>query len=413
MKRILVAIFSVFMAFGAARADCADNEFAYVDSISGDVECVEAEFILETTELTEDATFIFNMSVAGTFYVDWGDGTVEKIERTDTNNASYSHTYVSPGGTRKQIKFNGNATQYNNVAAENVSAISFSTASKTLVYKIYGSLGLVFSSIGDGDLQKKQPKFYGTFSGCSNLSGTIPPNLFDGVHGMPVPNMFAATFSGCSGLTGSIPGNLFSGISGTPKDWSFQATFSGCSGLTGIIPKNLFQGVYGTTARNSFTGLFNGCSGLTGYIPPELFDGIIKGGSAAFTNAFLNATGLYRTCPCGTHQYTMDLGDGVFYGAVSCQVGTKDNEHWNNGVCTTDCALGLTKLKSSTGLEYPILSATTSQHSINVGVGNDVCHVPLANGAANNAINASFGGATYHVTVPDEIVPAGFTGQPE
>jgi len=148
-------------------------------------------------------------------------------------------------------------------------------------------------------------------------------------------------------------------------------------------------------------------SQLTGYIPKGLFSKISANATNEFTNVF-RATNLYTECPCGTHSATTAWGINTIDGRAVCEVGTKGNEHWNNGVCTTDCG----KLKTSTGLEYPILSVATSQHGINVGVGNDVCHVPLANGVANNNINVSFGGATYHATVPDEIVPTGFTGQP-
>ena len=254
-----------------------------------------------------------------------------------------------------------------------------------------------------------QGMFYGTFAGCPYLTGSIPEGLFGNLSGAPAPSMFYDTFHGCSGLTGSIPAGLFGNLSGAPAQEMFNSTFYGCSGLTGSIPEGLFGNLSGAGVRYMFISTFSGCSNLSGYVPSDIFENITS--SNGILAAF-SGTKMYTECPCGTKPAETGWGATVVEGRAVCEVGTKDNEHWNNGVCTTDCALGLTKLKSSTGLEYPILSATTTDHNINLSVGNGVCHIPLANGAANNAINASFGGATYHATVPDEIVPTGFTGQP-
>ena len=399
--------------------------------------------------------------------------------------------------------------------------------------------------------------FFYTFSGCSGLTGSIPSGLFSGISGAPASNMFYLTFKDCTGLTGSIPSGLFSGISGAPASNMFNGTFSGCSGLTGSIPENLFSGIYGGAgAGGAFSNTFSGCSNLSGYVPKGLFENITS--STGVTTPFTN-TNLYTECPCGTKPATTGWGATVVDGRAVCEVGTKDNEHWNNGVCTTDCNSTFTRLKTSTGLAYPLLASNTSEMNINIGMplldvsiagtsycyrslyGNGtngscssdtvnylgastsnksgkwgvvfpygdvsgtsvcsylnggtmgvaanaeqaeildaeylaqagtgsaastkkycwckmenpfasqwlykqsttsvslcrqncaqwcsssgvqtsssyrrtmfygICHVPLANGAANNAINASFGGATYHATVPDEIMPTGFTGQP-
>ena len=295
------------------------------------------------------------------------------------------------------------------------SGISGAPASSMFRETFYGCSGLtgsipenLFSGISGAPASGM---FSSTFYGCSGLTGSIPENLFADISGAPAYYMFEYTFSGCSGLTGSIPADLFADISGAPASSMFRSTFYGCSGLTGSIPENLFSGISGAGAGSMFISTFYGCSNLSGYVPKGLFENITSTGSAGVSMTFTN-TNLYTECPCGTRPAETGWGATVVDGRAVCEVGTKDNEHWNNGVCITDCALGFSKLKSSTGLEYPILSVTTTDHNINLSVGNGVCHVPLANGAANNNINVSFGGATYHATVPDEIVPTGFTGQP-
>ena len=251
--------------------------------------------------------------------------------------------------------------------------------------------------------------FSSTFRGCSGLSGSIPSGLFGNISGAPEYGMFYATFMGCSSLTGSIPSGLFGNLSGAPETHMFNSTFNGCSGLTGSIPSGLFGNLSGAPAYEMFAGTFGGCSGLTGYIPKDIFENIT--GSGGISGIF-TGTNLYTTCPCGTKPAATGWGDTTVNTRAVCEVGTKTNEHWDNGTCTTDCTLGVTRFKSSTGLDYPLLSDPTGVHNIYFGYNNGVCHVPLVAGAANNAINVSFNGGTYHASHPDEIVPVGFTGQP-
>lgn len=47
---------------------------------------------LTTNDIT---SFSFTIGASGTFYVDWGDGNTEIIEKTDTKSTSYSHTYTT------------------------------------------------------------------------------------------------------------------------------------------------------------------------------------------------------------------------------------------------------------------------------------------------------------------------------
>ena len=324
-------------------------------------------FTMTTTPDTQD--FGFTINAAGVFYVDWGDGYVDTIDKSWTGDWWVSHWYETPG--EYEIKLGGRASWY-----ETWYNADISFESNQNLAKIDGSLGAIFPTINGSqprfqntfaycyNLSGEIPEnlfagisgapassmFSGTFYGCSGLSGSIPENLFAGVSGAPAYGMFYFTFDGCSGLTGSIPEklfasitgapadsmffstfnrcsglsgsipeNLFAGIKGAPTEWMFSSTFSGCSGLSGNIPENLFAGMTGAPAEWMFGYTFYGCSGLTGYIPPELFAGISTNTTAdsQMSNVF-SGTGLDTTCPSGTVQYTTGF-ESWFNGKVSCQ----------------------------------------------------------------------------------------------
>ena len=220
--------------------------------------CGTSAFYITTTPDT--SSFSFKISAAGKYAIDWGDGNIERITKTNTTETTYIHTYDSAG--EYTIGIGGKATAYSTSAE--TAAVSFLYNGK--IAEISGSLGKVFSTLSDGT----QPRFYRTFEGCSGLT-SIPENLFAGISGAPASNMFSNTFYGCSGLT-SIPADLFAGISGAPASSMFSGTFSGCSGLTSI-PENLFAGISGAPASNMFSNTFYGCRGLTS-IPADLFAGI-------------------------------------------------------------------------------------------------------------------------------------------
>lgn len=239
-------------------------------------------FIATTTP--DAPKFNFDLSASGTFYVDWGDGTVDTIEKNDVNKQSFSHTYETAG--TYVVKLGGRATGYSQElndrpvilsddavvygASEEdydyVSVISF--AGNRYLAKIEGSLGKIFPTLPGGI----QPRFSHTFAHCSNLSGTIPGELFSGISGAPVAGMFYETFSEAGGLTGAIPEKLFAGISGAPAPGMFGKTFYICTGLT-AIPEKLFAGISGAPAPNMFESTFFECGNLTA-IPEKLFAGI-------------------------------------------------------------------------------------------------------------------------------------------
>lgn len=260
-------------------ADTIATDFAVSELIG-----LEWPFEITTTEISSGDTFEYMLGAAGEFMVDWGDGTVEKIDRNTTELGMYSHTYET-AGTYK-IKFRGHATGYEIIDIETAgmwSAIVFE--GNYMIASISGSLGSIFGTLPDGT----NPTFLFTFAGCKNLT-SIPETLFAGISGAPTVAMFLATFDGCIGLT-SIPENLFAGISGTPAAYMFDSTFYGCSGLTSI-PNNIFAKISGVPAERVFAGTFSGCIGLTS-IPENLFAGI-SGAPAygMFGDTFYGCTGL-------------------------------------------------------------------------------------------------------------------------
>ena len=226
--------------------------------VDGDV---EYKFFITTTDITD---FSFRISAQGTFFVDWGDTNVQVIQKPNTDNTTYSHTYDISGVYT--IRIGGKATGYSNVSK--TAAISFAGNKKLAL--ISGSLGTIFPTISS----KSQPRFYQTFSNCTMLGGKIPAKLFDGISGKPASTMFVGLFANCGKLTGSIPENLFAGLNGAPSYQLFNNTFLNCSGLTGQIPDKLFAGISGSPTEYLFDSTFSGCSGLSGEIPADLFRGI-------------------------------------------------------------------------------------------------------------------------------------------
>ena len=243
---------------------------------------IEYEFFLTTTSTN---SFSFKISAAGKFYVDWGDGKTETITKPDTTNTTYSHTYST--SKSYTIKLAGQATAYTTTAAIGF----YVNSSQTKIASIDGSLGAIFGTLSSDT--NNQPRFYYTFSGATNMTGSIPANLFTGISGAPASRMFDSTFYKCSGLTGAIPDGLFGNLTGAPASYMFNYTFYKCSGLTGAIPDGLFAGISGAPAEYMFSSTFSGCSGLTGAIPAGLFAGISGAPAyAMFDSTFYGCSGL-------------------------------------------------------------------------------------------------------------------------
>lgn len=324
------------------------------------VSCFDPEFSITTINMPANTSYKFTLGAAGTYYIDWGDGSaIQTINKTDTSVILVSHTYTSAGV--RTIGISGQATGYYTADDGRRAAVGFSwgdnvnATANHYTAKISGSLGAIFGTLPDGT----QPRFNYTFYQSPNLTGTIPENLFDGVYGQPISYMFDGTFFK-TGLTGQIPGGLFKDIVGKPVTFLFTSTFSdnynlvstipselfsgiqgapaplmfyqtfyknskmkgeipadlfakikgapakqmfrqtfaGCSGLTGSIPADLFSGIEGAPAQEMFNQTFSGCTGLTGQIPPKLFWGITGiPASNMYYGTFQSCTGLTGNVP--------------------------------------------------------------------------------------------------------------------
>lgn len=291
-----------------ATTNAADTT-ATINAIDTLIKVIDWHFFITTT--SDTTSFSFKISATGTFYVDWGDGQIETIKKSDTTDTTYSHTY-SVANTYV-IKMGGKATGYNNVVK--TAAISFSGNKK--VAQIDGSLGTIFPTLSS----KSQPRFYQTFNNCTMLAGSIPTNLFSGIYGKPVSTMFVGTFANCTKLTGNIPDNLFAGLSGAPSSQLFNNTFLNCSGLTGEIPAELFAGISGAPTEYLFDSTFSGCSGLSGQIPSGLFKGITGAPMyGVFYRTFSGCKGLTGVIPENLFSgiYGSPAGSMFYYTFFGC-----------------------------------------------------------------------------------------------
>jgi len=343
MRRFLQNIICILCVVLCARVAhaCETNE---IDVFGDGTNCETAKFTITTTNLSADTEFRFYMSATGTFYVDWGDGTVDTITRNDTTETLYNHTFISAGV--KTIRFGGLASGYNSgdVAAirfgkTDNSASANTSATISLLNSVSGSLSQLFPVFGGASNQN--PKFCYTFYYCNNLV-SIPETLFSdytqiktsfnrtfaysGLTSIPaglfshiteaVGQMFFYTFNGCYGITSipaelfsgitritgnsvfygtfrgvnitSIPGNLFDKIT-TARKHMFYVTFADCSRLTSI-PTGLFKNI--TTAEEEmFLGTFYNCKSLT-FIPRNLFSSIHEPAKGLFYQTFYNCTSL-------------------------------------------------------------------------------------------------------------------------
>ena len=376
----------------------ADIAWNYTEDKTFTAQWIEYKFTVTTTN--SSGTFNFNISARGTFYVDWGDGYGRRMVRSDTTDTRYSHNYT--GSSVRTIKFAGLATGYDTVVNTAVAAIKFSTGTlnsdwstytygtETKIASISGSLGSMFPTINN-----VQPLFQETFLGARNLQ-VVPADLFSGVSGAVRSSMFDRTFA-YSGLT-SIPETLFNGMTGG-AGYAFQATFRNMTGLI-TLPQHVFDGLTGG-GEKMFGGTFKNCTNLTGYVPPTLFETVTVNATNLMQNVFEN-TGLLTACPPCHVQYITGW-ESYWTNKVSCEVGLASNEHWYNGICVTDCTYGGTKLMTSTGLEFPILSNKVTTPALHIGFGGTgVCYVPLVAGnGGSDSMNISYGGQTYHVGTLD------------
>ena len=298
MKYLLTAVDVVNEILnGEKTTDYGNGEFATLQ-VADTVATIQAvdtlvkkidkgpKFTLTTTPDT--SSFSFSISAAGEFVIDWGDGTVEAITKQDTTNTTYSHSYAT--ANTYTIGLSGQATAYDTggyTAA--ISFYNYRDPQSKKIASIDGSLGAIFGTLSSDTYN--QPLFVQTFQDASNMTGSIPSDLFAGISGAPAEGMFANTFYGCSGLTGAIPDGLFGNLTGAPASSMFDSTFSGCSGLTSI-PENLFGNISGTAKGSMFTETFYNCTSLTG------------------PSARINGQYLYEIWPSVTGLYVLNMYAG-------------------------------------------------------------------------------------------------------
>lgn len=276
-------------------------------------------FEIRTVDLstTSDKKVEFYIGAAGSFTVDWGDGTTTTITNSITgdgvttsgNNGSpyLSHTYSSGG--QKDITVSGSATKYRRWIWDWGLNINLETVTNTILFakptenssrntpekisRITGSLGSVFPTRGGGN--NNDPAFSSVFKGCTNFTlrdknNNLNKDLFGPEITHTVKGMFYSTFAN-SGVD-EIPEDLFlytfgpacnsSGVE--EADSMFAYTFAGTP--ISSIPGDLFayreSGWFGWTSSGircsgdyMFKGTFKGCHNLS-TIPQKLFRKIGK-----------------------------------------------------------------------------------------------------------------------------------------
>ena len=83
-------------------------------------------------------------------------------------------------------------------------------------------------------------------------------------------------------------------------------------------------------------------------------------------------------------------------GRAVCQANPA--EHLYNDVCVGDCDAGVTTLRTSTGLEFPLFDTKPTTPALHIKHNGTVCYTPMepGNGGAGS-MNIMSGGETYHL----------------
>ena len=284
MKYLLTAVdVANEMLNGEKTTDYGNGEFATtvaadtiatdtaVDILISKVEQYKLTMIVAPSsnywEGNDNNDFAFGIGAAGTFYVDWGDGAKEVIEKPDSTYVEYRHVYPADG--EYQFRLNGLATQYGSDKTFVACAYSGNALcnSDFWVHKVQGCLGCIFPTLADGT----QPTFFWAFKGQSYLTGELPAGFFAGIHGQLQDRMFANMFQ-LTAVT-SIGSPLFDDLSGGMADNAFFGMFHYCSNLTGESAKmKLNDGtikylyeVYPDATYDQVGTCYYGASGLSDY----------------------------------------------------------------------------------------------------------------------------------------------------
>ncbi len=269
----------------------------------------------------------------GSFFVDWGDGGTDSCHNSIVKSCCKTHTY-SDNSISHTVEISGQPTEYadyTNATFDAQPTIAFCNWGNPYLFHcaapwvagISGSIGEIFPTLGNGNNPGQQPSFSHTFGSMPNLTGTIPANLFNGVHGTPVRWMFSNLFFADTGLTGSIPSNLFSGITGTAVG-AFAHAFGRTTHLNCHVPAGLFHNIVGNVPQSMFYETFAGSpengpddgfcteSGTYGWIAPDAFS-ISRLYGTPFSNyqmyRMFYKSGLAQSCPSGYTQWVTGFED--------------------------------------------------------------------------------------------------------
>jgi len=104
-------------------------------------------------------------------------------------------------------------------------------------------------------------------------------------------------------------------------------------------------------------------------------------------------------CASNAHTYTIDAC-GYAPTAETCLDVCGDGQMYTDvGTCASLCSLGVTTLRTSTGLIIPMWETKQISPSINIGVNQGVCYVNLQSGTtSDHAIMIRYNDTTYHTT---------------
>ena len=222
-------------------------------------------------------TYDYNWSV------NWGDGTVETLSGTTTEESGYGvpHTYPAPGEYQISI------TSYHPESPGWMDAFGFdaglSGASAASNAHMFKSIDTPLTDMMRSDTRggRFAYMFYNTRNAVE-----IPQNLFiyiDTSQTTDFTRMFFNTFRdfAFNSTTATIPGGLFDPIDTTNADITFQMfqnTFNyfGWNSTVGDIPYSLFQNIntyYATNTANMFASTFSDCmfKSQAATIPSSLF----------------------------------------------------------------------------------------------------------------------------------------------
>lgn len=238
--------------------------------------CIKSVFSVVTTPIVSGDTFSFKLSAKGQYTIDWGDGEVQPISKTNVSQEIISHEYKNADMRSFTIRFAGVAETY---STAEIAAISFE--SNPYIQELQGSLGAIFNG-------SSTYLFANTFKDCKNLN-TVSSTLFNGVTSV-VKSMFNSTFHGCTSLT-NVPSDLFDLFEGNNYEAAqqmFMETFRG-SGIT-TVASGLF-GKVSVGAKGLFENTFRECSNLT-TIESDVFGDIVVPVDNMFGGTFWDCVSL-------------------------------------------------------------------------------------------------------------------------